>query len=160
MAFRAILPSGAKATIMNGAAMPITHYVRPDGILVVERSGGINTSDEDVALQERIKDVQVVPGMGVLVDSRGVVEGDSIEVVQHTAAIGRATAAELDCGAIAHVVKSDVEYGMARMYMALTDVCHPNTEVFGCFDEALSWVRSQTAGPGPPDHPSSAPKGE
>lgn len=123
--------------------MSISHHVRPDGILVVERFGSLDISEENAALQERLKDAEVVPGMKVLVDSRGVVEGDTCEVVQHLAAVARATAARLECGALALVVKSDVEYGMARMYMALTEISHPNTQVFRDYEEALSWLSLQ-----------------
>jgi hypothetical protein len=126
--------------------MTIDYTIRPDGILVLERSGTISTSDEDVNLQKRLKDVKVVPGMRVLVDSQGVVHGDSVDVVRHLAAIARATAAQLECGALALVVRSDVEYGMARMYMALTDDHHPNQAVFRSVDEALSWLKSHPEG--------------
>ena len=82
-------------------------------------------------------------GMRVLVDSRKVVPADSVEVVKHMAAVARTAAVKLDCGALALVVNSDVGYGMCRMYMALTEARHPNTQVFRDYDEAVSWLKSQ-----------------
>ena len=55
-----------------------------------------------------------------------------------------AIAAELDCGPVAIVVSTDVEYGMARMYMALTGLKHPDTMVFRSHDNALKWLRKQS----------------
>jgi len=127
--------------------MPVTYDVRPDGILMVERSGAPDNLEEDASLLLRLADERIVPGMRVLVDSTKVVPADSCKVVQHLAAVARATAVRLECGAVALVVSSDVAYGMARMYMALTEVGHPNTQVFRDCEEALSWLTSQPAAP-------------
>ncbi len=123
--------------------MPIRHHVRPDGIVVVERWGSLSIPEENASLQTRLADPAIVRGAPVLVDSSQVVQGDSIEVVKHLASVARATAERLECGAVALVVASDVEYGMARMYMGLTEVRHPRTEVFRGMEEALDWLKSQ-----------------
>jgi hypothetical protein len=44
---------------------------------------------------------------------------------------------------VAIVVSSDVEYGMARMYMALTEIEHPNTAVFRDYDDAQEWINAE-----------------
>lgn len=123
--------------------MPVTFEVRPDGILEIVRSGALGSAEEDASLALRCSDDRIIPGMRVLVDSRKVVPADSCEVVKHLAAVARATAEDLGCGALALVVNSDVGYGMARMYMALTEERHPNTQVFRDYDEAVSWLKSQ-----------------
>ena len=130
--------------------MPISHHVRPDGIVVIERTGTITSEQEDVSLQERMNDVRVVPGMLVLVDARGLRGGASTQVIHHLAAIARATTEFLNCGALALVVASDLQHGMARMYMALTDLSHPNTRLFREFDEALSWLKQRRPEPADP----------
>jgi hypothetical protein len=127
--------------------MPVTFEVRPDGILEIRRTGELSSAQEDASLVLRDGDNRITPGMRVLVDSRKVVPADSCEVIKHLAAVARATAADLDCGALALLVSSDVGYGMARMYMALTEVKHPNTEVFRDYDEAVSWLKSQAEAP-------------
>lgn len=127
--------------------MPVTFELWPDGILEIVRSGALGRTEEDASLALRHSDDRIVPGMRVLVDSRKVVPADSIEVVRHLAAVSRTTAADLECGALALVVSLDVGYGMARMYMALTEAGHPNTQVFRDYDEAVSWLKSQPEAP-------------
>ena len=57
--------------------MPITHYVdKEKGILIVKRSGSIETHDEERALKERKKDPDIFEGIPVLVDCREVFPGD------------------------------------------------------------------------------------
>lgn len=129
--------------------MPVSHHIRPDGILVVERWGSPSASEEDAGIQARLLDEEVVPGMRVLVDSRRVWPADTSGVVIHLAGIARATATHLECGAVALVVSSDVGYGMARMYMALTELKHPSTNVFRDYEEALTWLRARPAAPSP-----------
>ena len=133
--------------------MPVRHHVRPDGIVVLERWGTSSIAEENASLQTRLADPAIVRGASVLVDSSGVVDGDSIEVVKHLASVARAVAERLDCGAIALVVASDVEYGMARMYMGLTAVRHPRTEVFRDREKALDWLKLQYVGHGDGDGP-------
>ena len=125
--------------------MPIEHTVdKKTGIMHVRRWGEITTHDEEAALKKRRKDPLVVPDIPVIVDCREIEPPDSSEVVQYISRRATDIAAELDCGPIAIVVSSDVEYGMARMYMTLTDLKHPNTMVFRNYDNALKWLREQS----------------
>lgn len=135
--------------------MPVTFEVRPDGILEIVRSGTLGRREETASLALRNRDERIVPGIPVIVDSRGVEPSDSVEMVRHLAAMAREIAVDLDCGAVALVVASDVSYGMARMYMALTEAVHPDTKAFRDYDEALEWLKSQPEEPG-----GSAPRGE
>lgn len=133
-------------------SMPITHKVRPDGILELKRWGVLSIAEEIASLHERLVDPAIVAGSRVLVDSRELVGGDSSELVKHLAVVAQTTAERLECGAIALVVSSDIAYGMARMYMGLTDAQHPTTEVFRDYDEALAWLTANPAGrPASPD---------
>ena len=128
--------------------MPIEHTVdKKTGIMNVRRWGLITTQDEDSALLKRSEDPLVVPGIPVIVDCRDVDPPDSTKVTHYIAKMVTAIAAELDCGPVAIVVGSDVEYGMARMYMALTEFKHPNTMVFRSYDNALKWLREQSKMP-------------
>lgn len=125
--------------------MPIEHKVDENtGIMHVRRWGAISSHDEEVAFQKRREDPLVVPNISVIVDCREVYPPDTTEVVQYIANNVKALASELDCGAIAIVVSSDVEYGMACMYMALTELTHPNTMVFRSYDNALKWLKKQS----------------
>jgi hypothetical protein len=122
--------------------MPIHHLVdRETGILHVTRDGNITTHDEQDALRKRVKDPLIIPGIPVLVDCRNVEPPDSTEVVTYLAQQITGLAAELQCGPVAIIVCTDVEYGMARMYMALTELAHPNTEVFRDYEEGLNWLK-------------------
>lgn len=124
--------------------MPVEHSVdEKSGIMHVRRWGTITTQDEEIALNRRRKDPLVVPNIPVIVDCREVDPPDTTEVVRYIADSVTAIAAELDCGPVAIVVGSDVEYGMARMYMAFTELEHPNTAVFRSCDNALKWLHEQ-----------------
>ena len=121
--------------------MPIEHQVdEKTGILHVRRWGNITARDEMDALMSRAEDPLVISGIPVLVDCREVDPPDSTEMIQYLANKIIFIAAELDCGPVAIVVSSDVEYGMARMYMALTELDHPNIDVFRSRDNALRWL--------------------
>ena len=125
--------------------MPIEHMVdQKTGIMHVRRWGEITTHDEEDALNKRIKDPMVVPNIPVIVDCREVDPPDSTEVVHYLAKRITVLADDLDCGPVAIVVSSDVEYGMARMFAALTELKHKDTEVFRNYDDALKWVKEQS----------------
>ncbi|MBI1371862.1 MAG: hypothetical protein GC159_03760 [Phycisphaera sp.] len=126
--------------------MPITHRIAPDeGIMYVTRSGAIDTQDEIAALDARKADPDFRPGLGVLVDCRDVKPDDSVEVIHYLAKHANQHAERLRCGAVAIVVSTDVEFGMARMYEMLTEATHPHTEVFRDPDAALAWLRERLA---------------
>jgi len=125
--------------------MPTEYKVdEKTGIMYVRRWGAITIDDEAAALKERSVDVSVIPNISVIVDCREVVPPDSAEVVRYIADRTTAIAAELDCGPVAIVVGNDVGYGMARMYMGLTALKHPNTEVFRSYNDALKWLQVQS----------------
>ena len=124
--------------------MPIEHHVdKESGIMHVRRWGEIRTHDEEAALKRRNEDPCVVANIPVIVDCREVDPPDTTEVVKYLARRVTDLAADLSCGPVAIVVRSDVEYGMARMYIALTELKHPDTMVFRSYDNALKWVRKQ-----------------
>lgn len=121
--------------------MPIEHRIdRETGIMFVRRWGHIDTHDEEDALRAKKRDPLFVPGIPVLVDCREVDPPDSKEVVQYLADNIIKIGIELDCGPIAIIVSSDVEFGMARMYMGLTYLDHPNTMVFRHYEDGLDWL--------------------
>lgn len=121
--------------------MPIKHTVSADGKLMrVRRWGHISTHDEEKAYHERLGDPRVVPGIAVLADCTEVEPPDTTATVKYLADFTSHIAAELQCGPLAIVVSSDVEYGMARMYMAYTELRHPRTEIFRSESEALAWL--------------------
>ena len=126
--------------------MPVEHTVDTDlNLLRVRRWGDISTHDEIKACEDRKRDPLVVPGIPVLVDCTGVYPADKTETIRYIADCTTRIANDLHCGPMGIVVNSDVEYGMARMYMAYTDLIHPNTDVFRSEEEALGWLRSQGA---------------
>jgi len=136
--------------------MPIEHRIdEKTGILHIRRWGAVKTHDEELAMQKRKEDLLAVPNIPVLVDCREVDPPDSTEVVQYLANKVMSLAAELGCGPVAILVNSDVEYGMARMYMALTELKHPNTMVFRGYDNALKWLREESKKTGDGNSPHS-----
>ena len=133
--------------------MPIEHKIDPEtGIMHVRRWGHIDTQDEKEAFQKRSKDPLLVSDTPVIVECREVDPADSTEVVQYIADRTTRIAADLDCGPIAIIVSSDVEYGMARMYMTMTETMHPNTEVFRSYDEGLAWLLRESKKESKVDH--------
>lgn len=121
--------------------MPIEHHFdQCNRILVVRRWGHITTHDEERACAEREADPQISPGIPVLVDCREVEPPDSTETVRYVADCVMRLASRSACGPVAIVVSTDVEYGMARMYMAYTDNVHPNTQVFRSIESARKWL--------------------
>ena len=125
--------------------MPISHSVEVEtGILRVRRWGAVTTQDEEQACKDREGDPQVVPGIPVLVDCTEVEPPDSTETIKYVASCTTQLAAELQCGPVAIVVATEVEFGMARMYMAYTDLAHPNTRVFKSEKDALEWLHDSS----------------
>ena len=123
--------------------MPIEHIVDQNrDMLRVRRWGSVSTHDEDRACVARARDPLVHPGIPVLVDCREVEPPDAVETVRYLADCVAHIAHELQCGPVAILVNSDVAYGMARMYMALTELTHPDTEVFRDLQGAESWLAS------------------
>lgn len=124
--------------------MPIEHKVDAEtGILHVRRWGHISTHDEERACRDRSRDPLFINGISVLVDCTKVDPADSTETVRYIADCVIKNASTLKCGPVAIIVSSDVEYGMARMYMAFTELAHPNTEIFRDRDSALAWIMGQ-----------------
>ncbi|MDF1554178.1 MAG: hypothetical protein P1P84_13995 [Deferrisomatales bacterium] len=102
-------------------------------------------AEDEASFQARLADPAVTVGIPVLVDATEIEPADSVERVHCMAERVARNASRLKCGPTAIVVSSDVEYGMARMYMALTDQIHPQTNVFRDTNEALEWLRSAAA---------------
>ena len=122
--------------------MPIEHRVDPaSGVLRVRRWGSIESQDEEKACRVRAQDPLVVPGIPVLVDCTAVDPPDTVETVRYLADRITHTAAGLQCGPVAILVSTPVQYGMARMYMAMTGISHPRTQVFQSEEKALEWLR-------------------
>jgi hypothetical protein len=125
--------------------MPISHRVMSDPpLMLIRRWGAIDTQDERAACAAREADPRVVPGLPVLVDTTEVEQADTVEVIRYLADCVTHSAAALRCGPVAIVVASDVEYGMGRMYMALTELAHPDTEVFRSLQAARRWLARRT----------------
>ncbi len=121
--------------------MPVSHFVDQElGILVVTREGKTSADEEEQSFHARDNDPAIAPGLPVLVDSRRVDPPDSVTTVRRMANIVQNNAQRLRCTRTALLVGSDVQYGMARMYMALTEPIHPDTAVFRDYDEALNWL--------------------
>lgn len=133
--------------------MPSEHRVdEATGILHIRRWGELTIPDDHEARQLRRADPSIPAHAPVLLDCREVSPPDSVEVVKYLAHHASYLSKELDCGPIAIIVRGDAEYGMARMYMALTDASHPDTRVFRDYDEGLEWLKSFTqTGPGSED---------
>jgi hypothetical protein len=121
--------------------MPIEHPVdTKTHLLRVRRWGHISLQEETQAFRERAEDPLVVPGMPVLVDCTGVLPPDSTRMIKYLADHTAKIAADLQCGPLALIVASDIEYGMARMYISYTVVEHPHTNVFRSEVEAMEWL--------------------
>lgn len=126
--------------------MPVTHYVdSARHILFVTRSGRTSPQEEDASFHARKNDPAITPGIPVFVDSRAVDPPDSPETIQLLAANVAQNAARLECGRTAILVGSDVQYGMARMFMALTELVHPHVEVFRDEETAFRWLLQDRA---------------
>ena len=127
--------------------MPITHHFdRELNILFVTRSGSISSQDEQRALRERQANPLIVPGIPVLVDCRHVDPADSRDTVKYISEKVTQLASRIRCGPLAIVVVSDsAEYGMARMFQALIEAAHPDTEIFRDYGEALRWIEKKRA---------------
>ncbi len=125
--------------------MPISHRVETStGTLLIRRWGHIRTHDEVQARRARIADPLVRPDIRVFVDTRDVEPPDSVETIRYLADCITEIAAELRCGPVAILVANHVQYGMARMYMALTEVAHSPTEVFRDEESALRWLEANS----------------
>jgi hypothetical protein len=123
--------------------MPVTYFVDEEtGILHLKRSGEVTAAEDAASFQARLADPAVTVGIPVLVDATGIEPADSVKRVRCMAERVVRNASRLKCGPTAILVSSDVEYGMARMFMALTEPVHPQTNVFRDANEAIEWLRS------------------
>jgi hypothetical protein len=121
--------------------MSVTHYVDTErNILFVTRSGQTSPDEEEASFRARKEDPLVAPGIPVFVDTRDVDPPDSPETIKRIAYNVAKNAARLECGRTALLVGSDVQYGMARMFMAMTELVHPHVEVFRDETAALAWL--------------------
>ncbi len=121
--------------------MPIEHWIEDEPpMLRVRRWGAIPEVDEDDDFKACLADPRVGPGIPVLVDCSDIDPPDDPHTIRHLADRLPRLVANLRCGPVALVVSSDVQYGMARMYMAYTDLAHPDTEVFRNLEEAREWL--------------------
>ncbi len=123
--------------------MPVTYHVDPNtGILHVKRSGEVSSEEDQASFEARQSDPAVTAGISVLVDCTEIEPPDSVERIRCMSNQVTWNAHRLRCGPTAILVASDVEFGMARMYMALTELVHPHTMVFRDRGEALAWLQA------------------
>ena len=124
--------------------MPLAYTVDvAANLLRVRRWGRITAHEEEKACRQRACDPLVVPGIQVLVDCKAVEPADTTEMVRSISDCTRHIGAALQCGPLAIVVDTEVQYGMARMYQAYTDSAHPITQVFRVEADALEWLALQ-----------------
>ncbi len=112
----------------------------------MKRSGEVTAKEDDASFEARLADPAVTVGIPVLVDVTEIKPADSVERVRCMAERVVRNTICLKCGPTAILVASAVEYGMARMFMALTDRVHPQTDVFRDANEALAWLRHAVPG--------------
>lgn len=122
------------------AAMPISiHYDPGQNVLFSEGTGVISLKDA-MAYYSKIERLDLKPGYSVLADyteaSPDIIYDDVVKMVKRRRSIS------LKSGMlkIAIIAKSNVVFGMARMYQAMIEQERLEVNVFRDRGEALQWL--------------------
>jgi hypothetical protein len=121
-------------------AMPISiHYDSEQNVLFSKGTGVISLKDI-MGYYSKIERLDLKPGYSVLADyteaSPDLIYDDVVKMVKRRLSIS------LKSGMlkVAIIAKSDVAFGMARMYQAMIEQEHLEVNVFRNRGEALQWL--------------------
>lgn len=122
--------------------MAISYRIDSRKGLVLTTATGVLTEDELLEHKRKLlEDPAFKPGMRELSDVRGV---EKLEVtpegVWRLAAQDSIDSSRLGEYRLAIVASTDIVFGTARMYEALTDLNIPGVMVFRDMEEARSWL--------------------
>lgn len=124
--------------------MAYQYAIDPDaGIVEVTVTGVETTADSAERMRLIISNKDWRPGLGVVVDLRGVerIEGDFRQALGLIDA-HKAVQEQIGASRIALVAGSKGVFGVGRMWQTLSDNLPYAVQVFEDLDEARAWVRT------------------
>lgn len=126
--------------------MPYSHeIVPPEKFALVVAAGACDLDQTIVELTRLVRDPGFGPGYGVLVDARRIEYAPGAEETRQLAT----AAAQRDFllhHPVAIVVEQDLNYGIARMYSAMSSLQGATAEVFRDMEEARAWLQAAVQG--------------
>ena len=122
--------------------MPISYYIDADRNLIVTEADGILTNDDLYEHRRKIlRDPAFRPGMRELADTLSVERHEmSIEGIQRLVELQNANETLMGEYRLAIVTDSELAFGMARVYQALTIESLTQVRVFKDIQEADAWL--------------------
>jgi hypothetical protein len=118
--------------------MPATHRIDPDKKTIFVEVRGVLTFNDLLSDRNRMRNDPVFnPGFDFLMDLRGVTQfyitGDELRALAVDSALDRAVKQ-------AYVVPSDIVFGMARIYSAVSKADPDAVQVFRDMGSARAWL--------------------
>jgi hypothetical protein len=135
----------------RGPYMAISYRIDPAVDLVhVRVAGHLTPADHQAYLSALLADPAFRPGMHRLFDCRDADDSNSSDEVRLIADRVRAEAAHFGDSRCAILVRSDVQYGMARVFEAFLGDVPGDFRSFRDPAEASAWLSEVTRKPVPP----------
>jgi hypothetical protein len=121
--------------------MPISHRIDQDlGVVYIHVSGRIHPLDQSRHLKTLLADPDFRSGFHYLLDWRDGDESNTSEEVRMMADAVRREAARLGGGRFAIVVRSDVQYGLTRVFAAFMGDAPMEFQTFRQIEDATRWL--------------------
>jgi hypothetical protein len=130
--------------------VPVSYEIDRDRGLVRTRCVGATTLPEVLAhFRELAAEPALPEPLDVLLDLSELTAAPASDQVRTIADEVRAFRSKLDWGAIAIVARSDLVFGVSRMFGIVAEDQFANTGVFRSLSEAEDWLRARAAGKPP-----------
>lgn len=121
--------------------MPISHRIDSDlGVVYVQVTGRLSPVDHARHLRELVDDPAFQAGMPCLVDWRDGDESNTSDEVRMMADSVRRELSRLGEGRCAIVVRTDVQYGLTRVFTAFLGDAPLEFRTFRKIDDACRWL--------------------
>jgi hypothetical protein len=126
--------------------VPYSHEIHPrEKFALVVAEGACDLHQTIVEMTGLVRDPEFGPGFGILVDARRIEYAPGAEETRQLAT----AAAQSDFllhHPVAIVVQQDLNYGIARMYSAMSALQGATAEVFRDMEEARTWLLAAVQG--------------
>jgi hypothetical protein len=121
--------------------MPISHRIDADlGVVYVYINGRVAPVDQGQQLKTLLADPAFRSGLHYLVDWRDGDESNTSEEVRMMADAVRREAGRLGASRFALVVRTDVQYGLTRVFAAFVGDVPLEFRTFRKIDDACRWL--------------------
>jgi hypothetical protein len=128
--------------------MPISHRIDHElGVVYIHVAGRLEPLDQSRGLKSVVADPQYRPGFHFLVDCRDGDESNTSEEVRMMADALRREVAHLAGSRCAIVVRTDVQYGLTRVFGAFLGDVPIELQTFRKIEDACRWLGESVGRP-------------